>query len=139
MTSLLAVLDARIADAIVGACDRLIAGELREQFVTDFIPGGAGTSSHMNANEVIANVALEHLDHKKGEYQYVSPNDHVNFRQSTNDVYPTAFRLALLLRLGCYVKDMPVTAAVDPTGHSIHETGPTEWRAKIAKIAVLAH
>ena len=84
MTSLLAVLDARIADAIVGACDRLVAGELREQFVTDFIPGGAGTSRHMNANEVIANVALEHLDHKKGRYQYFSPNDYVNFGRSTN-------------------------------------------------------
>jgi aspartate ammonia-lyase len=100
----LGVLDARIADAIVGACDRLIAGELRDQFVSDFIQGGAGTSSHMNANEVIANVALEHLGHKKGEYQYVSPNDHVNFGQSTNDVYPTAFRLALILRLGSYVE-----------------------------------
>jgi aspartate ammonia-lyase len=100
----LGVLDAQIADAIVGACDRLIAGELREQFVTDFIQGGAGTSSHMNANEVIANLALEHLGHKKGEYQYVNPNDHVNFGQSTNDVYPTAFRLALILRLGNYVE-----------------------------------
>jgi aspartate ammonia-lyase len=112
---------------------------LREQFVTDFIPGGAGTSRRMNANEVIANVALEHLDHKKGRYQYVSPNDYVNFGRSTNDVYPTAFRLALMLRLGSYVKDMPVTVAVDPTGHSIHETRPTEWRAKIGKIPVLTH
>jgi len=102
----LGVLDAQIADAIVGACDRLIAGELREQFVTDFIQGGAGTSSHMNANEVIANLALEHLGHKKGEYQYVNPNDHVNFGQSTNDVYPTAFRLALILRLGNYVETL---------------------------------
>ena len=100
----LGVLDARIADAIIGACDRLIAGELHEQFVTDLIQGGAGTSSHMNANEVIANLALERLGHKKGEYQYVNPNDHVNFGQSTNDVYPTAFRLALILRLGSYVE-----------------------------------
>ena len=95
----LGVLDAKIADAIAAACDRLIAGEMREQFVTDFIQGGAGTSTNMNANEVIANLALERLGHKKGEYQYVSPNDHVNFGQSTNDVYPTAFRLALILRL----------------------------------------
>ena len=72
---------------------------MRDQFVTDFIQGGAGTSTNMNANEVIANLALETLGHKKGEYQYVNPNDHVNFGQSTNDVYPTAFRLALILRL----------------------------------------
>ena len=64
-----------------------------DQFVTDFIQGGAGTSTNMNANEVIANLALESLGHKKGEYQYVNPNDHVNFGQSTNDVYPTAFHL----------------------------------------------
>ena len=87
----LGVLDARIADAIMRACDRLIAGEFCDQFVTDFIQGGAGTSTNMNANEVIANLALESLGHKKGEYQYVNPNDHVNFGQSTNDVYPTAF------------------------------------------------
>ena len=99
----LGVLDARIADAIAGACNRLIAGEMRDQFVTDFIQGGAGTSTNMNANEVIANLALETLGHKKGEYQYVSPNDHVNFGQSTNDVYPTAFRLALILRLESYM------------------------------------
>src|SRR5512141_2339888 len=100
----LGVLDAKIAEAIIGACDRLIAGELREQFVTDFIQGGAGTSSHMNANEVIANLALEELGHRKGEYQFVNPNDHVNFGQSTNDVYPTAFRLALILRLDSYAE-----------------------------------
>ena len=98
----LGVLDAAIANAIAGACDRLIAGELRDQFVTDFIQGGAGTSTNMNANEVIANLALEHLGHQKGEYQFVNPNDHVNFGQSTNDVYPTAFRLALILRLNSY-------------------------------------
>src|SRR6185436_7877296 len=98
----LGVLDPNIADAIAGACDRLIAGEMRDQFVTDFIQGGAGTSTNMNANEVIANLALEALGHKKGEYQYVNPNDHVNFGQSTNDIYPTAFRLALILRLASY-------------------------------------
>jgi aspartate ammonia-lyase len=99
----LGVLDAKVADAIIGACDRLIAGEMLDQFVTDFIQGGAGTSTNMNANEVIANLALERLGHKKGEYQYVSPNDHVNFGQSTNDMYPTAFRLALILRLSSYM------------------------------------
>jgi aspartate ammonia-lyase len=100
----LGVLDAKVADAIVRACDRLIAGELQDQFVTDFIQGGAGTSTNINANEVIANVALELLGHERGEYQYVNPNDHVNFGQSTNDVYPTAFRLALYLRLNAYLK-----------------------------------
>src|SRR5215208_2148072 len=92
----LGVLEPALADAIVTACDKLIAGEMRDQFLTDFIQGGAGTSTNMNANEVIANLALEHMGHKKGEYQFVSPNDHVNYGQSTNDVYPTAFRLALI-------------------------------------------
>jgi aspartate ammonia-lyase len=102
----LGVLDAKIADAIMRACDRLIAGEMLDQFVTDFIQGGAGTSVNMNANEVIANLALESLGHKKGEYQYVNPNDHVNFGQSTNDVYPTAFHLGLILRLESYMEEL---------------------------------
>jgi aspartate ammonia-lyase len=100
----LGVIEARVAQAIISACDRLIAGELRDQFVTDFIQGGAGTSTNMNANEVLANVALESLGHRKGEYQFVNPNDHVNFGQSTNDVYPTAFRLGLILRLESYME-----------------------------------
>jgi aspartate ammonia-lyase len=100
----LGVLDPKIADAIIRACDRLIAGELLDQFVTDFIQGGAGTSTNMNANEVIANLALDSLGHRKGEYQYVNPNDHVNFGQSTNDVYPTAFHLGLILRLDSYME-----------------------------------
>ena len=98
----LGVLDKKIAGAIIQACDRLISGEMLDQFITDFIQGGAGTSTNMNANEVIANLALESLGHMKGEYQYVNPNDHVNFGQSTNDVYPTAFRLGLILRLESY-------------------------------------
>jgi aspartate ammonia-lyase len=100
----LGVLDATLADAIIRACDRLIAGEMRDQFITDFIQGGAGTSTNMNANEVIANLALESLGRSKGEYSFVNPNDHVNFGQSTNDVYPTAFRLALILRLDSYME-----------------------------------
>jgi aspartate ammonia-lyase len=102
----LGVLDKKVADAIAKGCDRLIAGEMLDQFVTDFIQGGAGTSTNMNANEVIANLALESLGHKKGEYQFVNPNDHVNFGQSTNDVYPTAFRLALILRLHSYMDEL---------------------------------
>ena len=100
----LGVLDRKIADAIIRACDRVIAGDMNDHFVTDFIQGGAGTSTNMNANEVIANLALESLGHKKGEYQYVNPNDHVNFGQSTNDVYPTAFHLGLILRLESYME-----------------------------------
>jgi aspartate ammonia-lyase len=100
----LGVLDRKIADAIILACDRVIAGDMNDHFVTDFIQGGAGTSTNMNANEVIANLALESLGHKKGEYQYVNPNDHVNFGQSTNDVYPTAFHLGLILRLDSYME-----------------------------------
>ncbi len=98
----LGVLDAKVAAAIVRACDRLIAGEFLEQFPSDMIQGGAGTSTNMNVNEVIANVALESLGHKKGEYQHVSPNDHVNCSQSTNDSYPTAFRIALINRMTSY-------------------------------------
>jgi len=102
----LGVLEPRLADAIAAACERVIAGEMADQFVTDFIQGGAGTSTNMNANEVIANLALEALGYRKGEYRHLSPNDHVNFGQSTNDVYPTAFRLALILRLERYVAEL---------------------------------
>ncbi len=80
--------------AIVKACDDLIAGRLHEQFVVDVIQGGAGTSTNMNANEVIANRALEHLGYPKGRYDVLHPNDHVNASQSTNDVYPTALRVS---------------------------------------------
>ncbi|HEY8330470.1 MAG TPA: aspartate ammonia-lyase [Pseudomonas sp.] len=79
------------------ACARLIRGEFHEQFVVDMIQGGAGTSTNMNANEVIANLALEAMGHAKGEYQYLHPNNDVNMAQSTNDAYPTAIRLGLLL------------------------------------------
>ena len=99
----LGAVDAKVADAIILGCDRVIAGDMMDQFVTDFIQGGAGTSTNMNANEVIANLALESLGFSKGDYQHVSPNDHVNYGQSTNDTYPTAFRLALILRLESYM------------------------------------
>jgi aspartate ammonia-lyase len=90
-------LDKNIADAICAACDEIIAGNLHNQFVVDMIQGGAGTSTNMNANEVIANRALEILGHSRGEYDFIHPNSHVNMAQSTNDVYPTAIRLAILL------------------------------------------
>ena len=88
----LGVLDKTIADAICKACKEIVEGALHDQFPVDMIQGGAGTSVNMNANEVIANRALEIMGHRKGEYQYCSPNDHVNCAQSTNDAYPTAFR-----------------------------------------------
>lgn len=92
----LGLLDPTIAGAIVSACEELRAGRLREQFVVDMVQGGAGTSTNMNANEVIANRALELLGHRKGEYAYCHPNNHVNLSQSTNDAYPTAVRIALV-------------------------------------------
>lgn len=104
----LGALDKKIADVIGKACDRLIAGEFVDQFVTDFIQGGAGTSTNMNANEVIANVALEILGKGKGEYDTVNPNDHVNCSQSTNDTYPTSLKLAFIFRAQEYVKTLTV-------------------------------
>jgi aspartate ammonia-lyase len=98
----LGVLDPGVAEAIILACDRIIAGEFLEQFPSDMIQGGAGTSTNMNANEVIANIALESLGYRKGDYQHISPNDHVNCSQSTNDAYPTAFRIALINRMTSY-------------------------------------
>lgn len=98
----LGVLDAGIADAIVAACDRVASGAFDGQFLTDMIQGGAGTSVNMNANEVIANVALEGLGHAKGDYQFCHPNNDVNCSQSTNDAYPTAFRIALNNKLVGY-------------------------------------
>ena len=89
------LLDPAIADAITRACEELREDRFNEQFVVDMVQGGAGTSTNMNANEVIANRALELLGHHKGEYNYCHPNNHVNLSQSTNDAYPTAVRIAL--------------------------------------------
>src|SRR5262249_9749276 len=92
-------LDAAVADAIVQAADEILSGRLRDQFVVDVYQAGAGTSHNMNANEVLANRAAEILGEPKGVYTRVHPNDHVNMGQSTNDVFPTATRLAILLVL----------------------------------------
>src|ERR1051326_3090580 len=94
-------MDERLADAIVAACDQIL-GDLdthRKHFVVDVFQAGAGTSFNMNCNEVIANLANVSLGGKLGEYKPVHPNDHVNMSQSTNDVFPTAIRLATLLLL----------------------------------------
>ena len=100
----LGVLDPKIADAIVAACKEIVAGKLWDQFPVDMMQGGAGTSVNMNANEVIANRALELMGHKKGEYQFCSPNDHVNCAQSTNDAYPSAFRYTFV-RMNKHVEE----------------------------------
>lgn len=92
----LGLLSKPVADAIIQACNEIINRKLQSQFVVDMIQGGAGTSTNMNANEVIANRALEILGYEKGEYKYCHPNNHVNLSQSTNDVYPTAIKIALI-------------------------------------------
>jgi aspartate ammonia-lyase len=102
----LGLLDERRCNAIVAACEALRAGSYHDQFVVDVIQGGAGTSTNMNANEVIANVALEQLGHPKGAYQVLHPNEHVNMCQSTNDVYPTALKLATIFSMGSLVDAM---------------------------------
>ncbi len=102
----LGLLTEQIAQAIVQACDDILHGELISEFVVDVIQGGAGTSTNMNANEVIANRALEHLGLPKGQYDVLHPLNHVNLSQSTNDAYPTALRLTLSMKLDGLVIEM---------------------------------
>jgi aspartate ammonia-lyase len=92
----LGLLSKEVTDAIVQACHEIITGKYHGHFVVDMIQGGAGTSTNMNANEVIANRALEILGHEKGEYIYCHPNNHVNLSQSTNDAYPTSVKIAII-------------------------------------------
>ncbi len=106
----LGVFDKNIAQHIVKASDRVINGEFNDQFITDLIQGGAGTSVNMNANEVIANVALEMMGKEKGDYEFCHPNNHVNCSQSTNDAYPTAFRIALINKLNDYKTSLTMLA-----------------------------
>lgn len=96
----------QIAHAIIQAAEEIIAGKLHDQFIVDPIQGGAGTSINMNANEVIANRALEILNKEKGNYQMISPNSHVNMSQSTNDVFPTAIHIAVLSKLDVLIQEM---------------------------------
>jgi aspartate ammonia-lyase len=98
----LGVLHPELAEFIIKASDRVIAGEFNDHFLTDLIQGGAGTSVNMNANEVIANIALEMMGKEKGQYEFCHPNNHVNCSQSTNDAYPSAFRIALINKLTSY-------------------------------------
>ncbi len=106
-----------LEQAIAAACDEIIAGRWHEWFVVDMIQGGAGTSTNMNANEVIANRALELLGHTKGDYERLHPNNHVNLSQSTNDVYPTAVRLGILLSYG------ELTGAMDTLCAALRDKG----------------
>ncbi len=95
----LGLIDKNQADAIAKACDEILGGKLRDQFVVDVFQMGAGTSLHMNVNEVLANRAIEILGGQRGDYSKLNPNDHVNFGQSTNDVFPTAIRVAVRIYL----------------------------------------
>lgn len=101
-------LDATVADAIIAASQEIASGQLHDQFILDMIQGGAGTSTNMNANEVIANRALEHIGHAKGDYEALHPLNHVNMGQSTNDVYPTALKLALHQMTGNLLENLAV-------------------------------
>ena len=102
----LGILDPDIAQAIMAACREVREGKLNDQFVVDVIQGGAGTSVNMNANEVIANRALELMGHAKGEYGFCHPNNHVNLSQSTNDVYPTSLRITAIWKIRELVRSM---------------------------------
>jgi aspartate ammonia-lyase len=110
-------LEPRLAEAIVGACDRILGGELLDQFVVDRFQAGAGTSHNMNANEVLANLANVALGGERGTYRPVHPNDHVNLSQSTNDTIPTAIRLAALTKLPS------LTAAVQSMADELQRLG----------------
>ncbi|HLT24229.1 MAG TPA: aspartate ammonia-lyase [Ignavibacteria bacterium] len=92
--NMLGALDDDRRDVIEKACDDVIAGKYNDQFIVDMMQGGAGTSTNMNANEVIANLALEYAGREKGDYDYIHPNNHINLSQSTNDVYPTSIKIA---------------------------------------------
>ena len=105
----LGILDEKIGNAIKAACEEIIGGALVDQFPVDLLQGGAGTSTNMNINEVVANRALEIMGYQKGEYKYCHPNDHVNLSQSTNDAYPTSFKLCFIFHnedLVCELKKL---------------------------------
>jgi aspartate ammonia-lyase len=110
-------LDERIAKAIIGACDEVLAGKFIDQFVVDVFQAGAGTSFNMNVNEVLANRALELLGKQKGDYTIVGPNDHVNMGQSTNDTFPTALHVSVLMAL------QPLLSALDMLAEAFEELG----------------
>ena len=110
-------LDEKIAKAIIAACDEVLADKLIDQFVVDVFQAGAGTSFNMNVNEVLANRALELLGKQKGDYKIVGPNDHVNMGQSTNDTFPTALHVSVLMAL------QPLLSALDALAEAFEELG----------------
>jgi aspartate ammonia-lyase len=110
-------LDAKLANAITDACDEILSDKLLEQFVVDVFQAGAGTSFNMNVNEVLANRALEILGKQKGDYKTVSPNDHVNMGQSTNDTFPTALHVSVLIAL------QPLVLALDDLAKAFEDLG----------------
>lgn len=107
----LQILDERIARAIIQVCDEILSGQFLDQFVVDAINSGAGTAVNMNTNEIIANRALEILGKSKGDYRIISPNDHVNMSQSSNDTFPTAMHIAILLNINLVIKSLEVLIA----------------------------
>src|SRR5437763_13620759 len=118
----LGLVDDRRADAIIRAAQEVIDGKWDPQFVVDVFQAGAGVSFHMNSNEVIANRAVETLGGKLGDYSIVHPNDHVNYGQSTNDVFPTGMRLATLLELeNLYPVLDSLVSALEKKGKEFHE------------------
>ena len=110
-------LEEKTAKAIIQACDEVLAGKLVDQFVVDVFQAGAGTSFNMNVNEVLANRALEILGKAKGNYKIVNPNDHVNMGQSTNDTFPTALHVSVLMAL------QPLLSALDELADAFNELG----------------
>ncbi len=129
------ILDPTIAKVIIAACDEIIDGKLLDQFPVDCIQGGAGTSTNMNANEVIANRALELLGKEKGDYTHVHPNNHVNLSQSTNDVYPTSIRIASAWMLEGLLQELSsfkeALAAKGEEFHDVIKMGRTQLQDAI--------
>ncbi|MCK9287992.1 MAG: aspartate ammonia-lyase [Sphaerochaetaceae bacterium] len=116
------ILNSSIGNVIVKACDDIIAGKFLDQFAVDAFQGGAGTSTNMNANEVIANRALELIGRNKGEYKHIHPNNHVNLSQSTNDVYPTAIRITSARMLdGLIAILIEFKEALEKKGEEFHD------------------
>jgi aspartate ammonia-lyase len=107
----LQILDEKIAKVIIQACDEILSGQFLDQFVVDAINSGAGTAFNMNINEIIANRALEILGKSKGDYRIISPNDHVNMSQSSNDTFPTAMHIAILMNINLVIKALDVMIA----------------------------
>src|ERR1044071_927309 len=131
----LRLLDKKRADAIIQAAEEVQKGKWDDEFVVDVFQAGAGVSFHMNSNEVIANRAVKILGGELGDYEVVHPNDHVNYGQSTNDVYPTGMRLATLLELEkLYPVLESLAAACERKGtefHSILKSGRTRMQAAV--------